>query len=287
MSEIPVNILPKEKRLVQVIPLGDEMPYDFRRPHRHEYFEFFVFNNGGGSHFIDFTEHKIADHSVHIIFPSQIHLLKRAGARGNIIICLKEFMNSLDKLFYSQLFRHNYTAPAINFTKEKFQEILHCVNSLRDELKDSSMLSTELAKSYLTIFLSCCIRRNEEMPESNGTTSHQPDIEIFRKFSNLLDKKFMEKAGVSDYASDLAITPKVLNNCIKKLTGKTTIDLIQERTLTEAKRLLLYTDMTSKEIAYTLNFTDTSYFTRFFTRLEGKTPSAFKAYWEEKYHSSE
>jgi AraC-like DNA-binding protein len=286
-NQIPVNKIAKDEHQVQIIPLGDEMTYDFKRPHRHEYFEFFIFVRGGGSHFIDFVEYEILENSVHIIFPSQIHLLKRNGARGQIIICKKEFMNSLNKLFYAQLFQNNYTAPCLSFTDEKIKTINQLVAALQEEIKVERLLATELARSYMSIFLSHCLRNFDaaHAAAAGGLPYTQHDIEVFQKFNLLLEKHYLDKQNVSFYASEMAMTPKSLNTCVKKVTGKTCIELVQERTLTEAKRLLLYTDESSKEIAYTLNFKDNSYFTRFFTKMEGQTPLAFKNYWEEKYHS--
>lgn len=287
MTQIPVSTLPKEVPHLRILPLGDEMPYDFKRPHRHEYFEFFIFYKGGGSHFIDFTEYKIAEHTVHIVFPSQIHLLKRAGARGLIIICTREFMNHLGQVFHTRLFENNFTTPCIQFTEERFQAIKQLTDALQEEVKGEKALAAELWRSYMSIFLAQCIRDFTPFPRADAAAGAytQHELEVFGRFSTLLEQHFLNKPNVSFYATELAMTPKTLNNCIKKITGKTCIDLIQERTLTEAKRLLLYTDESSKEIAYTLNFKDSSYFTRFFSKLQGQTPIAFKAYWEEKYHS--
>ena len=283
MSNIPVNTISKEDYQVRIVPLGDEMNYDFRRPHRHEYFEFFVFTKGGGSHFIDFTEHVIKPFSVHIVFPSQIHLLKRSGARGQIIICKKEFINTMDRLIYSQVFQNNYTAPVINFDEQKFDTVSSIVSALGSELTEQGPLSIELSRNYLSIFLSHCIRNFRSIENTDDRKGH--DIEVFRKFTLLLEQYFLEKQNVNFYAHEMAMTPKALNNSLKKVAGQTCIELVQERTLTEAKRLLLYTDQSSKEIAFALNFKDNSYFTRFFTKLQGQTPLAFKNYWEEKYHS--
>lgn len=284
--KIPVNALPKEDPQVKIIPLGDDMPYDFKRPHRHDYFEFFVFSHGGGSHYIDFTEYPIKENSVHIVFPSQIHLLKRKGGKGKIIICTKEFMNSLGKVFYAQLFQNNFTAPYIPLSAARFSEISLLLDGLVAEVRSGNYLASELTRSYLTIFLAHCIRDFVPQSQRAGAALYTPhDLEVYRKFFFSLEDHFLEQKQVSFYADTLALTPKVLNNCIRKITGKTCADIIQERTLTEAKRLLLYSDKSSKEIAFELNFNDSSYFTRFFTRLQGQTPLAFKNYWEEKYHS--
>jgi AraC-like DNA-binding protein len=287
MDQIPVSKLKKEDKELQIIPLGDEMPYDFKKPHRHDYFEFFVFAEGGGSHFIDFVEHPILEHSIHIVFPSQIHLLKRSGARGKIIICRKDFMNLLSKTFSAQLYQHYFTAPFIVFSDDMFADIDKLIGTIDRELEQPKLLTTELCRNYMSIFITWCIRQFEEKPSPDIRTTlyTQHQLEIYRKFMALLEEHYLEKPNVAFYASMLSVTPKVLNNSISKVTGKTCTDLVQERTLVEAKRLLLFTDESSKEIAYTLNFRDSSYFTRFFTKLEGQTPKEFKAFWEKKYHS--
>ena len=144
----------------------------------------------------------------------------------------------------------------------------------------------ELTKSYTSAFLSYCIREFDSLPSAVANHLHPlHELNVYRSFLLLLEQHVLDKQNVAFYAAQMAMTAKKLNHCIKKATGKNCIDLIQERTLTEAKRLLLYTDDSSKEIAYKLNFKDNSYFTRFFTRLEGKTPGGFRVYWEEKYHS--
>jgi AraC family transcriptional regulator, transcriptional activator of pobA len=287
MSDIPVSAETPHRKQLQIVPLGDEMPYDFRRPHRHEYFEFFVFTRGGGAHFIDFTEHTIQDHSVHIVFPGQIHLLKRTTARGSIIVCTREYMDSLSKVFYWQLLERYYAAPYLSVSEAQFSVLQGLADQLALELQQDQLLSSEMLRSYLSVFLANCIRMGKEVLAQDGESHNYPKQEfaVFQKFSALLDTHLSAGNGVAFYAAQLSMTPKALNNCIRKVTGRTCIDLIQERTLVEAKRLLLYTDKTAKEIAYELDFADNSYFTRFFAKHTGHTPSSFRTYWEKKYHS--
>jgi AraC family transcriptional activator of pobA len=285
MTGIPLNALPPEEQLMHITPFGDDMPYDFKRPHRHDYFEFFLFTAGGGIHYIDFAGHPIVAESVHVIFPSQIHLLKRAGARGFIIICRKEYVSALPKLFYTQLFQNNYAAPCISFSPESFEGLMRIFTSLQSELEEKHMLARELVNNYMALFLGHCIRESGRTPvvQAHGQSPHH--LDVYRQFLLLLETHFDARHPVSFYAGQLSVTAKTLNNCVRGITGRTTIELIQERTLTEAKRLLLFTAESSKEIAWSLAFKDASYFTRFFKKLEGVTPGEFKAHWEEKYHS--
>lgn len=288
MKSIPVNNLPKGDNELKVIPLGEFTPYDFQKPHRHSYFEFFIFEKGGGSHFIDFTEFPINDCSVHIVFPQQIHLVKRtAASTGKILLCSKHFMNLLGSFFFPQLAQNNYNAPCLEFEKEEFSLLMTTINYLQEELKSSGMLSYSLSQNYTSIFLSHCIRHKTAalVEERHNPNYSIYDWENYKRFSDLLEMHFLEKANVRDYAGELAISAKVLNNCLKKVIGKTAVELIQERTLIEAKRLLLNSQDSIKEIAFKLNFKDSSYFTRFFTKNESQTPKEFKQFWEEKYLS--
>jgi AraC family transcriptional regulator, transcriptional activator of pobA len=288
MNQIPLNNLPKGDNELKVIPLGHFTPYDYFKPHRHSYFEFFVFEKGGGSHFIDFVEYPILDCSVHIVFPQQIHLVKRtANARGSIIICSKHFMNLLGKFFFTQLSQNNHNAPCLIFDNEVFATIIKLVSNLEIELKANTLLSYHLSQNYTSIFLSHCIRHSSAMlhEETHNPRYGAHEWEVYKKFEDLTEQFFMEKLTVAFYAQKMAITTKVLNTCIKKVLGKTAVELLQEKTLIEAKRLLLHSDESIKEIAYKLNFKDSSYFTRFFTKYENQTPKEFKQYWEQKYHS--
>ncbi|MES2479854.1 MAG: helix-turn-helix transcriptional regulator [Bacteroidota bacterium] len=288
MNQIPLNNLPKGDNELKVIPLGHFTPYDYFKPHRHSYFEFFVFEKGGGSHFIDFVEYPILDCSVHIVFPQQIHLVKRnERASGSIIICSKHFMNLLGKFFYPQLEQNTHNAPCLSFETEIFSILKKIISDLETESKQSSVLSYNLTQNYTSIFLSHCIRKSAAIIQEELQTPNysQHDWEVYTKFDGLVEQYFMEKATVAFYAQKMAMTAKVLNNCIRKVIGKTAVELLQEKTLIEAKRLLLHSDESIKEIAYKLNFKDSSYFTRFFTKYENQTPKEFKQYWEQKYHS--
>ena len=100
-----------------------------------------------------------------------------------------------------------------------------------------------------------------------------------------VEEKFLTLHKVNDYADLLAVTPNHLNDTTKKVTGKTALELIQDRLLLEAKRLLLHTEQTAKEISYQLGYNDPSYFTRFFKAQTERTPDDFRRQIREKYHN--
>lgn len=81
----------------------------------------------------------------------------------------------------------------------------------------------------------------------------------------------------------LSLSPIQLNKMVKMITGKNASDLIISRIMLEAKRLIAYTELSNKEIAFKLNYEDPSYFSRMFRKKMGVSPSAFREQLKEKY----
>lgn len=99
---------------------------------------------------------------------------------------------------------------------------------------------------------------------------------IIRKFNFLVEAHFKTEHSVSFYAQELCKSPKTLSNLFAIYNQKTPSQIIQERITAEAKRLLLYTDMSVKHMTFELGFEDVSYFSNFFKKNTGLSPSDFK-----------
>lgn len=101
-------------------------------------------------------------------------------------------------------------------------------------------------------------------------------VDAIRRFNILVEKNFKEKHAVSDYAVMMNKSPKTLSNLFKKYSEKTALTFINERILLEAKRLLLFSDRTSTEIAYELGYKEPAHFSKFFKNQIGTSPIEFK-----------
>ena len=112
--------------------------------------------------------------------------------------------------------------------------------------------------------------------ETHLTTINTSQHKILQQFRMMLEDQFLSCTHVSEYADMIYITPGHLNDTIKTITGKTAKQMIDERRITEAKRLLYWEGLTVKEIATHLNFEDDAYFNRFFKKHTGKTPALFQ-----------
>jgi AraC family transcriptional activator of pobA len=99
---------------------------------------------------------------------------------------------------------------------------------------------------------------------------------VLRNFQKLIDQHYKEKKLTKDYAAMLYITPNHLNALCKDVTGRSAGELIRDRVLLEAKRLLVNAKLTISQIATELQFMDNSYFSKFFKKYEGVTPEVFR-----------
>jgi AraC-like DNA-binding protein len=127
-------------------------------------------------------------------------------------------------------------------------------------LKRLIIIITRLAKEQ---FLN-----EEALPESK--------LSIVRQYNLLVEKNYKVEHRVKFYADQLNRSPKTLANLFALYNDKSPLAIIQERVLLEAKRLLIYTDKSSKEIAYDLGFADAAHFSVFFKKLTSFAPSDFR-----------
>ena len=130
-------------------------------------------------------------------------------------------------------------------------------------------------QSYLGlafVMLARSIARESERQLSIADKS----VDLARGFRGLADRHFKDHWSVAAYASALAITPTHLNRICRTVLGRSALEVIHDRVLLEAKRNLIYTSMTVKEVSNALCFSDPAYFTRFFVKNVGQSPTAFR-----------
>jgi len=130
------------------------------------------------------------------------------------------------------------------------------------------VIRLKLLELFITVDRSCASKKGKNVPQQKLT--------LLRSFQSLIDRHFRAIKLPKEYADLLYVTPNHLNALCQDLVGKTAGDLIRDRVLLEAKRLLTNADMTVTEIAYDLNFGDNSYFNRFFKKNVGVTPDEFR-----------
>lgn len=172
------------------------------------------------------------------------------------------------------LFNNIYLTPHIKLPEETYGEILNILERMVKENTASNLYSEALLKTYLQLILALCSKeKNEQL--SKVVSSKVLNIEIL-SFQDLIEEYFITNRSPAFYASRLAITPSALSKKIKKEFGKTPSQLIQERVVLEAKKMLHLTHKSVKEIAFELYFEDVFYFSRYFKKAVGLSPLHYR-----------
>lgn len=255
--------------------------YNPRHFHRHDYFEIFLFREGGGIHHIDFGALSIESGSIHFVTPGQVHLLERAvKSSGFVILFSADFFaitpENNDFLFQYPLFYHKTGTPSLILPPEEFAQLINYVEAMIGELNNQNSQRKRILQSYLHIFLYRCQHWIEKQHGSEKTTG--PSLCLQLQIS--IEKHYKQLHQVADYAKLLFVTARQLNSAAQKHVGKHVAQLVQERLLIEAKRLLSFTDRQVGDIADSLGFEDLAHFSKFFKRLTGLSPTE----WRQKQH---
>ncbi len=242
-------------------------------PHRHNFYHFVLFTNGSGQHTIDFETFDIEPWQIYFMTPGQIHSWNFEGdMQGFVVNFHQDFFKNLllrsDYLdnfsFFSGLIRDEVfvIAPGIQ----------NKVSCLLADIKSNISQLEFVRASLLYLFQLLELQREPVVSQEVNAYNHT----LLRNFMNLIELNYKTLRLPKDYAALLYITPNHLNALCKELLGKSAGEIIRNRIMLEAKRLLVIKDYSVSEIAYTLSFNDNSYFTKFFKKIEGLTPEEFR-----------
>lgn len=247
-------------------------------PHRHDYYTILLVKEAGGKHMIDFNEYAFSNHQVFFVSPGQIHqVVEEKQSTGYVVLFSPQFLaeNHIPCYFIDdlQLFNDHGHSPPLLVNDTEFARLAGFCEEMI-QVRDFDLKYKEPAiSSYIKLFL---IHANNVCSLQNNHPQNQEAANsILKNFKTLVNEKFHEWHQTTDYASELNVTPDYLSRVVKSLTGKTSKEFIQARIIIEAKRLIVFSDLTSKEIGYQLGFSEPANFSAFFKKHTGFPPSQF------------
>ena len=249
-------------------------------PHRHTYYEIIWITEGSGTHIIDFNSYPFHGPCLFLLQPSHIHQIMKDGPTKGFVLKFNESLFSAESgaenlLLKYGIFDNISVQPVLQLDQEAVLLLDDLMHKMLQEYKNASELSTVIISSYLKIFL-LQVYKLKDSHREELQAAPEPRYLIFRAFKMMLEQQYRQQHAVQHYAAALAITPRALNEITHKYAGKTVSNLIKERLVLEAKRLLHHGKLSVKEIAGELGFEDAAYFTRFFSKNEGVSPQHFR-----------
>ncbi|ASK32110.1 AraC family transcriptional regulator [Chryseobacterium sp. T16E-39] len=174
------------------------------------------------------------------------------------------------------LFNNIYNLPRtlLSDNESLFAENLYV--QIKEELIAKESSQEEMIRTYLKQLIIRATRAWKKQQLGKLNDEPAKEMEFFRDFSRLVEIHFRKKHGVADYADLLNMAPKTLSAKFNRLNLASPNEIIKDRIVLEAKRLLCYSKYNIKEIAYHLGYEDPAYFNRLFTSKTGLTPAFFK-----------
>ena len=208
------------------------------------------------------------------IHPEQVHQVESEDKSPEVLAILftEEFLikNGITSQFMNGLNLFSVEGK-INFIQlDENAEIKKLILTLQEVYQSNEHFKEAKLSAYLKLFLLESFNLKSNKPiESIGEV--QP--EIVSRFKNLVEQRYQEWHKVSEYADKLTISANYLNEIIKKNTGRTAKEYIQNRLASEAKRLSFFTQLSAKEIGFKLGFNDPSHFAKFSKKFVSKDNS--------------
>jgi AraC-like DNA-binding protein len=142
-----------------------------------------------------------------------------------------------------------------------------------NEVNPMDEVSEDSIRAILDLILHTC---KKLYPKDTISIQQTRGHLLVKNLLRLVEENYQRNLSINEYAGMLSITPNHLTQLVKQVTGNTSAKLIQNKVIIETKRLLIHTEMTVTEIADFMNFTDQSYFTKFFKKACGVTPLQYR-----------
>ncbi|HEY4110716.1 AraC family transcriptional regulator [Puia sp.] len=273
-------------RMIEVSRAAEGLPAmiepAFLIPHRKDYYLFVLVRRGSSRHWVDSIPYTLKADTFYFTVPQQVHLKEEMRPMEGIALRFTEEFLQLEEnrgLRESPLLQNPAGGHELQLSAADLQFVEDVLCTMLAEFRGSESWKNQMLTAQLRVLV-IYLSRLYAVQFGVGANG---DGRLFREFQTLVERHYREDHEVAAYAVRLHISAGHLNDRVKEQSGKTAIHHIHARILVEAKRQLLYTEQTVKEMADELGFVDPAYFNRWFKRLSGETPVQYRSTIREMY----
>ncbi|PWN58363.1 helix-turn-helix domain-containing protein [Chryseobacterium viscerum] len=243
-------------------------------PHKKDHFCILMLESGEIEIQIEDQKFKLSSGKISIIFPEQISSVTSTSSDVSGKIILFEEVLFCSDILKNELLSYNIDlATHLNcvfLSPSEFEQSKKLAIDIENVYLNPSLVRKEQARFYIKIFLLGLI---ELVHGQHPVLQHETDKTLYIRFKKMLNERYKNERTVQYYASKLAITTKKLNNITKKHCDETAINAIHNRILQEIKRLLLFSDLSHKQISMELGFSSPSALNKFVKTKLKETPT--------------
>ena len=282
-SDIAVDRLPRIGSSLEVLLLdgasfGAATEAGPRRPHRHDYHELIWTRCGEGRHLIDGEPSTVAPNTVTVIGRGQVHVFECAsGLHGAVVQFGDELLHGGPAARANPGWLLGRRASrSVEVPPSDVRRLDGLVETLAIEThRPADPCSVDLQRHLLSVLL-LWVERWYDAARTQERDIDDADVQLYRRFVDVLERDFARHHDVGHYADELRVPAAALSRALTHVTGHATKELVTERVMLEAARLLRFTDLAVGEIAYRVGLGDQLYFSRAFKRHYGEAPSAWR-----------
>jgi AraC family transcriptional regulator, transcriptional activator of pobA len=248
-----------------------------REPHRHDYHELIWVRRGGGEHAIDDAVVPVRPGTVTVIGRGQVHVFREASDLHGAVLRFRDelLLGGAARIVPGWLLDGGggRTIPVPAGEADRLDGIFGAVHAELRRPPDG--VTADLERHFISILL-LWLERWYDGSRTEHRAGDDADVQLQRRFAERLETDFARHHDAAHYADALAVPAAALSRALTEVTGRSTKDLIVDRVMLEAARLLRYTEATVGEVAHRVGFTDPLYFSRAFKRRFGEAPQAYR-----------
>ncbi|TVQ06701.1 MAG: helix-turn-helix domain-containing protein [Balneolaceae bacterium] len=243
-------------------------------------FMMFIWNNGNHPVMAMIDDRKIEllpDHLLCTTYLHKVHI-DNSGQNLKSLFFNREFycVHTYDSEVSCNglLFFGSNSSPVLKLDKDEINRLRTLFGVMEEEFSVVDSSQEEMLRILLKRLIIRCTRLAKKQILKRD--DKQSDIDLIRTFNILVEEHFKAKKSVSEYAELMFKSPKTVTNVFSKYSEETPLQVIHNRVIMEAKRMLYYTDKTAKEIGYELGYSDPAQFSKLFKNHTGITTTKFK-----------
>ncbi|GAB2562729.1 AraC family transcriptional regulator [Spirosoma areae] len=254
--------------------------HSLARPHRLQFYGILYITQGEGRHYVDFKTYSYRPGTIIFVAREQVHAYEvNPRNEGYQFLFTENFlMQSLyqsDILPFGMLFNNPLTEPALQPADSQAEGLLVLAETIRAEYQwADDFAKQEILSNLLKIFLLKAERAKRHLMPS---VRHPERYWQFLHFRNAVIQRHTQTRNAMDYAAELAISYKHLNEICKEFTTRTAKEFIDNWVVLEIRRNLASSELSIKEITYNAGFDEPTNLIKYFRKQTGQTPSQFRS----------
>jgi AraC family transcriptional regulator, transcriptional activator of pobA len=252
---------------------------DVRAPHRHDYHELLWLRSGHGEHLLDGRPLTVRPRTLTIIGRGQVHVFSQAQDVVGAAVRFGDeaLLGGAAQRATPGWMLAGRGGQAVEVPEGEVGRLESIIAALEAETaRPPDARSAELERHLLSVLL-LWIERWHEDTRTERRDADDAEVQLHRRFAERLEDDFARHHDAAHYAGALGVPAAALSRALSHVTGRTTKELVTDRVMLEAARLLRFTDLTVQEVGHRTGFRDPLYFSRAFKRHQGESPQAYRA----------